>query len=415
MAVASAASFTAARAGMLGGAAADELVLLRYLVASLVFLPFLVRWGLLSLVGIGWARGLVLLLCGGPLFAWLQFAAYSYAPLAHGAIILPPTVTILSTVAAALFLKEHLGTHHLAGTALVIGGIALLGWDGIVNVTTPQAWVGDLMFLAAAVLWACFTVLMRHWRLSAVRAVAVVSLLSSVSLLPTYLMSGELRVILNAPWSVLATQGIVQGLLQGLIGVAAYTRAIRVLGVSRAVLFPATIPALAVLLGIPAIGETPSAIQIVGLAGVTTGVLIAIGGLRILRRWTFGATPVRRSPRPAMASDAASHSAAGRAAVSDLLPAPEARFDRRTALTFPPLPSPQKNRSPPSDSSPDTPAPGGISSLSRHSPVNGSIRRKSLSSLSQVPCHNSPSTQVTPVTKRLDSMVRSTAPVCGST
>src|SRR5688572_12079798 len=88
---------------------------------------------------------------------------------------------------------------------------------------------------------------------------------------------------------------------------------------------------------------------------------------------------------------------------------------RRTALTFPLLPPPQKNRSPPSDSSPDTPTPGGISSLSRTSPVRGSIRLTSLSSPSQVPCQSSPSTQVTPVTNRLDSIVRRIAPVSGWT
>ena len=89
----------------------------------------------------------------------------------------------------------------------------------------------------------------------------------------------------------------------------------------------------------------------------------------------------------------------------------ESRLGRRTALTFPLLPPPQKNRSPPSDSSPDTPTPGGISSLSRTSPVRGSTRLKSLSSPSQVACQSSPSTQVTPVTKRLDSIVRRIAPV----
>jgi hypothetical protein len=62
---------------------------------------------LFSLAGIGWPRGLTLLLVGGPVFAWLQFAAYQYAPLVHGAIINPPAVTILSTIAAAVFLKER--------------------------------------------------------------------------------------------------------------------------------------------------------------------------------------------------------------------------------------------------------------------------------------------------------------------
>src|SRR5215510_9525060 len=97
------------------------------------------------------------------------------------------------------------------------------------------------------------------------------------------------------------------------------------------------------------------------------------------------------------------------------LPPAELRVGRRMALTLPLLPPPMKNWSPPSDSSPDTPTPGGSSSLSRTSPVRGSTRLTSLSSPSQVPCQSSPSTHVTPVTKRLDSIVRRIAPVSGST
>src|SRR5918992_3991248 len=96
------------------------------------------------------------------------------------------------------------------------------------------------------------------------------------------------------------------------------------------------------------------------------------------------------------------------------LPVAEPRLGRRTARTFPLVPPPQKNRSPPSDSSPDTCTPGGISSFSSTSPVRGSTRLNSLSSPSQVACQSSPSTHVTPVTKRLDSMVRRIAPVSGS-
>src|SRR5262249_21410069 len=76
-------------------------------------------------------------------------------------------------------------------------------------------------------------------------------------------------------------------------------------------------------------------------------------------------------------------------------PAQPRRAGRR-ALTSPLVPPRQKNRSPPSDSSPDTVTPGGISSLSSTSPVRGSTRRKSLSSPSQVPHHSSRSIQVTP-------------------
>src|SRR5580704_7078137 len=88
-----------------------------------------------------------------------------------------------------------------------------------------------------------------------------------------------------------------------------------------------------------------------------------------------------------------------------------AHLGLRTVLTFPLGPPPQKNCSRPSLSNPDTPAPAGISSCSSTSPVRGSIRRRSLSSPSHVPCHSSPSIHVTPVTKRLLSMVRRIAPV----
>jgi len=101
--------------------------------------------------------------------------------------------------------------------------------------------------------------------------------------------------------------------------------------------------------------------------------------------------------------------------ISEGLGAAEPRLGRRTALTFALFPPPQKNWSPPSDSSPDTSIPAGISRVSRTSPDSGSIRLNSLSLSSNVPCQSSPSTHVTPVTKRLDSMVRRIAPVSGST
>src|SRR5262245_20670607 len=53
---------------------------------------------------------------------------------------------------------------------------------------------------------------------------------------------------------------------------------------------------------------------------------------------------------------------------------------RRTARTFPVFPPPQKNRSLPSDSSPETFTPAGISIDSRTLPFCGSMRRISLSS-----------------------------------
>jgi hypothetical protein len=77
------------RAGIVNGIAADGLVLPRFGVGGVVFLPFVIRWGLWSLAGIGWTRGLILLTLGGPVFSLLQLGGYAYAPLAHGILIMP--------------------------------------------------------------------------------------------------------------------------------------------------------------------------------------------------------------------------------------------------------------------------------------------------------------------------------------
>jgi drug/metabolite transporter (DMT)-like permease len=63
-----------------------------------------------------------------------------------------------------------------------------------------------------------------------------------------------------------------------------YGQAIRVLGVSRAVLFPAMVPAVSIMIGIPIVGEFPDAVQIYGLLLVTVGLLGAFGMFPLRRR-----------------------------------------------------------------------------------------------------------------------------------
>ena len=119
-------SFAAARAGILSGLSPGDLILMRFVVAGIVLLPFLLRWGLQDLAGIGWRRGLILTAVGGPAFALMQMGGYAFAPLAHGAVIHPASVTILSTGIAALVLGERLSRAHVIGSRLVINRIVLI-------------------------------------------------------------------------------------------------------------------------------------------------------------------------------------------------------------------------------------------------------------------------------------------------
>lgn len=283
MALGASVSFAAARAGILAGLSADDMIFARFLVAGTVMLPFVVHWGIGDLAGIGWKRGAVLLLTGGPLFAMLQTGGYAFAPLAHGAVIAPSTVTIVSTIGAGLILRERLTRTHILGAGIVLAGIIIISWQGFVESKPGEnTWIGDVLFALSSILWAGFTLLLRYWRLDAIRATAVVATLSMIVALPVYVAWRGTDHIANLPMGALAVQGLMQGLVQGVITLMAYTRSIAILGVSRAVLFPAIVPAISILIGIPLIGEIPSWLQLVGLGLVSAGLLIAVGVLNRL-------------------------------------------------------------------------------------------------------------------------------------
>jgi drug/metabolite transporter (DMT)-like permease len=283
MALGASVSFAAARAGVLAGLAPDDMIFARFVVAGLAMLPPLLYWGLPTLAGIGWPRGLALLLTGGVPFAILQTGGYVFAPLAHGAVIAPSTVTILSTLAAGIALGEVLTRAHLAGSALVLTGILMIGWQGIFDSAPGErAWVGDALFFLSSVLWAGFTLLIRHWRINAVRATSVVAVLSLCLIVPIYFGYRGSTHLASLPRAPLVFQGVVQGLVQSVITIMAYNRSIAILGVSRTVLFPAIVPAISVLIGIPALGEIPNALQAAGLVVVSVGMLVAVGALNRL-------------------------------------------------------------------------------------------------------------------------------------
>ena len=283
MALGASVSFSAARAGILAGLSADDMIFARFLVAGTVMLPFVLYWGIGDLAGVGWKRGLVLLVTGGPLFALLQTEGYAFAPLAHGAVIAPSTVTILSTIGAGIILREKLTLSHVVGAVIVLTGIMAVSWQGFIDSRPGDStWIGDLLFVLSSALWAGFTILLRYWRLDAVRATAVVAVLSMCVAVPAYVGYRGPDHIAQLPVGALAVQGLMQGLVQGVLTLMAYSRAIAILGVSRAVLFPAIVPAISILIGIPLIGEIPSQLQIVGLGLVSIGLLIAVGLLKRL-------------------------------------------------------------------------------------------------------------------------------------
>jgi drug/metabolite transporter (DMT)-like permease len=267
---------SAARYGITQGLSAFDIAALRFGAAGLVLAPWLLKQGLRDAAGVGWGRALIVALLIGPLFFGLNVGGYAFAPLAHGAVILPATFTIASIALAAIFLKERQTPLRLAGVAMIIIGIATIAGSGLkaFSRTTPY---GDAMFVVAGLLWASATILIKTWKVPPMKVAAIVAVVSGALYIPGYLAFGGGTAIRSASFHVLATEIIIQGLLAGIVAVLAFTRSVELLGASRAAMFPALVPVAAILINIPMNGEWPTAIQIAGLAVVTLGLIVVSG------------------------------------------------------------------------------------------------------------------------------------------
>jgi drug/metabolite transporter (DMT)-like permease len=272
-----------ARAGVSAGLTGFDFTAIRYGTAGLVMVPWLVRHQPLTMGGTGWLRALCLMLVAGPLFIWLGVGGYAFAPLAHGAVVQPATIVIGSTILAALVLKDRPDFKRLLGIAIIVMGLATIAGPALLNGGAMTS-IGDGMFVLAGLLWASFTTLTRRWGVKAVPATAAVSVLSAAIVLPIYAATLGFDRLLALPIATLLTQIIVQGVLSGVLAVIAYTRAAELLGPARAAIFPALVPAAAIIIGIPVVGELPTMLQLGGLLLVSLGLFVAIGVLKLPRR-----------------------------------------------------------------------------------------------------------------------------------
>lgn len=270
-----------AKAGTASGLAPQDFVLLRFGTAAAIMLPWLMRNDPRTLAGVGWRRAIMLTLLAGPPFILLTTAGYGFAPLAHGAVIQPSTITLGSLLAAALLLKERLTRDKLAGVALIVAGLAVISSHACTS-GTAHVWIGDLLFVAAGLCWTAFTILIRRWRLGAFEVTAAVSVVSAIAIVPTMLVWGDFGRIAALPADGLIAQIIVQGLLSGVLAVIAFGIAVRHLGAAKAGLFPAIVPAATLMLGVAITGAMPGGAEWIGAGLATLGLVTAIGLVRPL-------------------------------------------------------------------------------------------------------------------------------------
>jgi drug/metabolite transporter (DMT)-like permease len=265
--------FVAARQGVTSGLSPLVIALHRFAWPGLALLPLVAKNNFADLRVIGFPRAAALAVFGGLPLALLSYVGYVLVPLGHGAVIQPSCAALGGLVLARLVLKEPLPPRRILGAAAIVVGLLVIGAEAVRTIGAHGLF-GDFLFVAAGGFFAVFGVLLRRWRIGAIRAAAVTSVLSLAGL-PILLFSfGNM---LAAGFYENAMQALVQGVLAGAGAIYLFTRAVILLGASRAVLFPSLVPPFTLLIGYLTIGEAPSTAQLAGL-------VIVIIGFRLTQR-----------------------------------------------------------------------------------------------------------------------------------
>lgn len=266
--------FVISRAGIQGAFTPADLTFFRY--SSAIFLlPIFLQNNPARLGGLGWRRGLVIAFFGGAAMNMLMASGLAYAPVAHASIFTQGTTPMLAALLSMVFLGDRLTPWRVGGLVTILVGLATLSSGGLMDAESG-AWRGDLMFLGTSLLWACFTVSLRLWRVDAVLGLSIVAVVNFMVFAPIYFIFFD-PVIMRLPLTDWWFQAIYQMIFVGIFAAILYMRAIPVLGPARTALAVTLVPIFATILAIATLGEVPDLWESIGMMIVLAGILVAMG------------------------------------------------------------------------------------------------------------------------------------------
>jgi len=286
-----------ARASVKGSLTPLDIALARIIGASLVLAPlgwWLVRRdreipgqpgaGNSSFLGLSPLSLRVTATCGvfgGLGYAALSYSGFFYAPAAHASVLLPGSLPLWTALLAALMLQVRITQVRAIGLAFIICGDLLVGGASLLRAFDGgEVWKGDLLFMAASLCWAVYSVLARRHALQAVRATTAITVFALMSYVPAYILllaTGVLKSHLpSAPVGEIVFQMLFQGVGSVAISGITFTKMIEYFGPVRSTMITALVPGLSALGAVIFLGEPLYWNLLAGLACVTLGILFGV-------------------------------------------------------------------------------------------------------------------------------------------
>jgi drug/metabolite transporter (DMT)-like permease len=220
-------------------------------------------------------------LFGGLGYGLFAYSGFVYAPAAHGSVLLPGLLPLLTALFSVWLLGAQLGPGRIAGLALIMAGGLLVGGPSLRQAFDGgEVWKGDLLFVAASSCWSIYTVLCRKYRLDAVEATIAVIVFATVAFVPVYALlvaTGAIESRLaTAPWSEVVFQAMWQGMASVVISGITFVKMVQTFGPMRSTMLTALVPGLSATAAVLWLGEPLGVNLVGGLLLVTIGIVVGV-------------------------------------------------------------------------------------------------------------------------------------------
>ena len=260
-----------------GSFTVEELLILRLVPGALVMAPLMWRLGVIP-QGQSWPRAAMLMVGASAVFPFLVSTGLAYAPASDGGALAPGMLPFWTAIAAYFMAGEMTGPRRRLGLAMILLGAMIVSLWQIFAGTDAGAWKGHLLFLTGSGCWAVYTVIFRQSGLSPLHGLVIGLFWGTLLFAPLLIATGNVS-FATASQLDIAVMIVLQSFIIGILAMFLYGYAVQILGAAEAAAFGALTPILALMGGMAFLGETVTALKIVGVTLVAAGVFLASGVL----------------------------------------------------------------------------------------------------------------------------------------
>ena len=246
-----------------------DIAALRYGVSGTIALPFFLRYVPMR----DWPRHAVLACVGGLAYALCVYWGFAFAPSAHAGVFVNGGIPFWTIVIMAVTSGFRIARPTVVALLLSTAGLLLIGFESLLAPTQGSEWIGDLLFLAAALAWAIFGLLMRRWQVKPQFGILGIASFSALVFMPIYLLWLPSS-IAAASWGEIALQCVYQGVIASMLAAGFYSYAVQKVGASEASMMLALVPAVTAVGAFLILGEALGLTTIVGIVVVSIGALL---------------------------------------------------------------------------------------------------------------------------------------------